>query len=854
MNARTRFLAFGFWFLAVGLLFAQNSRFELFLRSTSNTAVTGATVYVVHMTTGDSLLLSEVSGKNGYYRRDNVEFGNYKIYVNGSLSTTQKFHPTDRIYLTLTNIDPDGNYQIDTQALENGSVTLPKLSSTLQAALTGGVPSNAYLPDDASLELKISGSDTTFAVKENYFAAYDTTVFSTLVRDSTAMYINLGGLSSENRRGGGIFDLADSTNLLAWFGTATPDGGVIFAAPTADRVWFRREAANGVVLAEWYGAQPNTDNTFALQKSLDLSENSVVSVVRMAQDTNYVSIANSISSHGCVIIPSNIIFEGYGDSTSVIARLPGERGTDGILLLTKNYSSATGYSGTQNIVLQNFSITDGAITPQRSNGDLIGLAHTQNVIIRNIKSYNHDQHFVDMAGAAYVEIYENISDNAVSATTQNAIYQIDWASQTSAIWGINPDSTACEHITIRDNKILRSYATDIVHFHRNGMFSNIDIRNNYINVQYGQNGISKDTGSKLRDIKITHNTFYVNSPSVGSTGNRAINFLADDTLLNVDISHNVFRGIGPRCAIWIGDITFGSDFLVQEGVIISNNIIDLDYSTYTGGQTVFAIQAYGMRDVSVNNNKIGFIAPPSGTTLTGIVLTSNQYSEAVGNELRMKTGQTANSTTYGISYTNTSAFVAGKATNCVVKNNNLYGGKWKYGINFVPINSNFDLSRGLVSGNFVHDSVVTAHYYIDVPASDGTNNVHMVDFTSEAPLDSFTTYLFIEDSSYVQDIPLKYSKTGTYAYRDGWKYDTWFIPSGLSISQFPENYHGVSYVSPDSCIGYSLQDWKVNTAAEPDQNVFSVVACGIGVATSINKTTFKPTIRTSGLIQVRVGL
>lgn len=144
---RARMLIFAL--LMTAALFAQNSRFEIFVRNPStNLGLSGATVYIVHEVTGDSLNLTEVSGKPGLYRRDNVEFGNYKVYVNGALATTGKFHATNRIYLTLTNIDADGDYLIDAGSFEAGAIG--------NADIAAGAVTSDKLADEAVTSAKLA--------------------------------------------------------------------------------------------------------------------------------------------------------------------------------------------------------------------------------------------------------------------------------------------------------------------------------------------------------------------------------------------------------------------------------------------------------------------------------------------------------------------------------------------------------------------------------------------------------------------------------------------------------------------------------------------------------------------------
>lgn len=114
-------------------LFPQSadSRFEIFLRKSDNSPQTGSTVSIKNLGTMTDYALSEVVGSPGLYRRDDVPVGMYAVYVNSVLKTTNRFHPTNQIALTLAQIDPDANYQIDTQGLEDESVTTIKVADSV---------------------------------------------------------------------------------------------------------------------------------------------------------------------------------------------------------------------------------------------------------------------------------------------------------------------------------------------------------------------------------------------------------------------------------------------------------------------------------------------------------------------------------------------------------------------------------------------------------------------------------------------------------------------------------------------------------------------------------------------------
>lgn len=197
--------------------FGQDSRFEVFLRKSDNSPQTGASVYCQNLASGGTYTLSEVVGGPGLYRKDNVPLGVYAVYVNGALKTTNRFHGTNQIYLTLAQIDPDVNYQIDTQGYENLSVTTPKIADSsvtmpkLSTAVLNYIGSGGNVvnnPDDLTLENKSAFS---IGIKDLYNVAEDTTYlkdYATLEGNGTQVF--LAALSGSNPNGSEWFMLVDS--------------------------------------------------------------------------------------------------------------------------------------------------------------------------------------------------------------------------------------------------------------------------------------------------------------------------------------------------------------------------------------------------------------------------------------------------------------------------------------------------------------------------------------------------------------------------------------------------------------------------------------------------------------------
>ena len=144
-------------------IWAQNSRFEKVFRKTDGSFLTGATIYIVNQSTGDSLQLTEHSTRTGTYYRDNVKWGLYKIYVNGALVTSNYWHGTDRARLFVEAVDTDGDNKIETIGIEDAAITSSKIAdgTIATADIANSAVTNAKLADNAVTTTKILDSTIT---------------------------------------------------------------------------------------------------------------------------------------------------------------------------------------------------------------------------------------------------------------------------------------------------------------------------------------------------------------------------------------------------------------------------------------------------------------------------------------------------------------------------------------------------------------------------------------------------------------------------------------------------------------------------------------------------------------------
>lgn len=376
MATRTWRIVFAFcFFLLPFSLFSQDSRFEVFLRKSDNSPQTGATVYVQNLASSTQYTLSEVVGSPGLYRRDNVPLGVYAIYVNGALKTTNRFHGTNRIYLTFSQIDPDANYQIDTQGLEDQSISTAKLAdssvttakvSTALLNLIGSGGSITNNPDDVTLENK---GGSTIGIKDLYNVAADTTAlksYNALAGAGTQVYLKQ--LSATNTYGGGWFIYESS---------GSGDGIISYTASDGGR-FIRQEYLNEKrINVLWAGAKPTNSNADSASNNVALTKAVGIAIAsgcrRLYFPDGEYNWTKSLRPHRTVNLGFGV--EGDGVLTTRLNYLG-----DGAAFECEN---STVYD--QHFLMENLSIygnTAGIVSGSKAiNFGNMGLAQIRNVAI-----------------------------------------------------------------------------------------------------------------------------------------------------------------------------------------------------------------------------------------------------------------------------------------------------------------------------------------------------------------------------------------------------------------------------------------------------------------------------------------
>jgi len=148
----------------------QTSRFSRVFEDASGNKTTGATIYIVHQVTGDSLLLTEHATKAGLYQRDNVKYGEYKVYVNSAKIDENIFFGAKRQYSFIEGVDPDGNNKINQGSFEADAIISANIAaeSVTNGKLASSAITTSKLADNSVTSAKVaSNAVTTSAVADS---------------------------------------------------------------------------------------------------------------------------------------------------------------------------------------------------------------------------------------------------------------------------------------------------------------------------------------------------------------------------------------------------------------------------------------------------------------------------------------------------------------------------------------------------------------------------------------------------------------------------------------------------------------------------------------------------------------
>ncbi|AHM65160.1 hypothetical protein PPSQR21_015080 [Paenibacillus polymyxa SQR-21] len=328
------------------------------------------------------------------------------------------------------------------------------------------------------------------------------------------------------------------TNLKAGSFSSTAPGGL-------------DKESNNAVTADKFGATGNgTDQTKSIQSALNYLESIGGGKLVLGKGTYLLSLAKSAHNKACIVVPAGVTIEGAGMGVTILKRLESERSQDGILLVNKGYDKKGGYTAAGNIVLRNFTITDGAVTATpRTYGDLIALGHADNVLIERVQSLNHDQHFADICGSRNITIRNCVGYN-LQDTYGSATVQVDRA-KNLGIWGLLLDGTNPESIKVSNNRITSTSELVLQLGHDQSNVKDLKLVNNTItctNKTKSQVAIGNDEDTSISRTEIKGNIIELNN-----TDSAGIHLVSDpkNKFKDISISNNTISG-NMRAAIFIG--------------------------------------------------------------------------------------------------------------------------------------------------------------------------------------------------------------------------------------------------------------------------------------------------------------
>ncbi|MFD1463202.1 hypothetical protein ACFQ5D_17800, partial [Paenibacillus farraposensis] len=366
-----------------------------------------------------------------------------------------------------------------------------------------------------------------------------------------------------------------------------------------------------VVTSDMFGATGNnTDQTQAIQNALNYLESVGGGKLVLGAGTFLLSLAKSVHSKACILIPAGVTIEGSGMGVTILKRLESERNQDGVLLVNKDYDTKGEYKAAGNITLRNFTITDGDVTATpRTYGDLIALGHADNVLIERVGSLNHDQHFVDVCGSRNVTIRDCMCNN-LQDTYGSATIQIDRA-KGLGIWGLLLDDTNPSNVTIEGNNITSMSELILQIGHGKSTIEDLSVVDNIIvcaSTAKGQIAIGNDEDTSISTADIEDNKIELNN--INSAG---IYLVGDPTnkFENISISSNIVTG-KMRAAIFVGSSTMPSTFANFKNVLVSENAIDMDIRDSTSAHYISAIRVSNGISAAICNNTVRFSCQGGG--------------------------------------------------------------------------------------------------------------------------------------------------------------------------------------------------------------------------------------------------
>ena len=555
-----------------------------------------------------------------------------------------------------------------------------------------------------------------------------------------------------------------------------------------------------------------------------------------------VSIAESTHANACVLIPENVKVKGDPFKT-IITRPASERAVDGILIANKHYDTNGGYTAAGNITLDGFTITDGAVTPNRSNGDLIVLAHAKNVRAYNVHGGNHDQHLFDILACDGVYIDESCDGNNEVQSPFSSTIQIEGAATGGAL-GVFVDNTDTKNITVHGRKYRNTGSSRTIDlFHSGGMnYSNIVVDIDEIDAGYNPDDSCIAATSNVHDISVDGLTIKCRKVKTNNPRARHMNLTikptSGNTVDNVDIDINI-EGQSNAPVYIGGDSASGSWETVNLKVTGSSEFVN--YGTNLSWS--------GLRLVSINNLQLSSESSVSLTKASASTETISVQALDI-----ISCGGTAFGGTYSLDIVDDGSGANSrvvyihsldpvKRMNMTTDNMNLVCGRGVgyhiYGSGGMSLDENYVK----ISNSTLNGEAKIANSFEQIPMLDGTNGYRQVAL-GEANGSRF----FSASQTFTFNAGLKKRYLSPTQSGYGFKFDRQIGYGADQLGVDDVRTNTLHYISATQVSGLQIGDINVETGD------FTVTTGNAGCGMSISKTTFEPVIEANARVKIFVGI
>ncbi|AGN51528.1 hypothetical protein VPLG_00089 [Vibrio phage eugene 12A10] len=624
-------------------------------------------------------------------------------------------------------------------------------------------------------------------------------------------------------------------------GTGTADGGKYI--DVLGGVFQLEQNLNKRYSVKAWGAVLDQDMTIPTQNTLDYVSSIGGGSVYGAEGINYLSIANSRHRHPddntariCLLLPENVSLRGLGKDITTYQRVVAERNVNGVLMCNENYDRNGGFTADGNIEVHDFSITDGAASPNRAIGDLIGIGHCKTFKAYNIKGLNHDLHLFDICASDDVYIdktcegFNEVLD--ISAST----VQIDGATSLG-IWGLFQDSTATKNIDVFGNYKNIGALRTIDLFHADGInYENINIDCD-VDGAYVANGscVGASPSKNINVNGLTVKGELISNHSTSVPLDLVINPVAGKKVDDVDIDVKV-KSPG-KGGVRVGQGTAG---VAGRWGTVTTKVRGKVESTYSGSNTeIFGAQYTAIDNIFISPEDNITISKQSlpGVNVMAALLLQDVKGDSDGG--RYSCGLLDGGTNKRVAPIIVRHFfsvirpfdlrISKPILEALSGCGHHLMGEDEFG---GALTSNDEIL--MTEAKFIGSAAIS-NIHEPIKISDGSNGYRQVQLDGS----TFNEFPITSPEFYInRNIGMK--KTGDADSPVRIKLEYAPNPGTLDTDQEDLNF---AYISATQCAGTQIVD------IQPSLGVFSIVTGSDGVSAVINNTTGQPALRASGVIK-----